>query len=55
MLGFIGFTAHSPPSLDRIWGIWGSHNNIPKTVFYLLKGDYMGSCQNYGPFLGPLN
>ena len=24
----------------RIWGIWGSHDNIPKAMFYLLKGDY---------------
>ena len=28
--------------VDRIWGIWGSYYNIPKAIFYLLKGDYMG-------------
>ena len=22
----------------RIWGIWGSHYNIPKAILYLLKG-----------------
>ena len=26
--------------MDRIWGIWGSYYNIPKAIFYLLKGDY---------------
>ena len=26
--------------VDRIWGIWGSYYNIPKAIFYLLKGDY---------------
>ena len=26
---------------DRIWGIWGSYYNIPKAIFYLLKGDYI--------------
>ena len=33
---------YSPPMspLSRIWGIWGSYYNIPKTIFYLLKGDY---------------
>ena len=25
---------------DRIWGIPGSCYNIPKAIFYLLKGDY---------------
>ena len=30
-----------PPEVDRIWGIWGSYYNIPKTVFYLIKGDYV--------------
>ena len=31
-----------PPYVDRIWGIWymGSHYNIPRAIFYLLKGDY---------------
>ena len=23
-----------------MWGIWGSYCNIPKAIFYLLKGDY---------------
>ena len=32
---------YSPPQVDRIWGIWGSYFNIPKAMFYLLKGDYM--------------
>ena len=27
---------YSPPF--RIWGMWGSHYNIPKAIFYLLKG-----------------
>ena len=31
---------YSPPLVDRIWGIWGSCYNIPKAIFYLLKGDY---------------
>ena len=34
---------YSPPYVDRIWGIWGiwgSCYNIPKAIFYLLKGDY---------------
>ena len=26
--------------MDRLWGIWGSYSNIPKAVFYLLKGGY---------------
>ena len=26
--------------LGRIWGIWGSYYNIPRAIFYLLKGDY---------------
>ena len=29
-----------PPSVDRIWGIWGSYYNIPKAVFYLPSRDY---------------
>ena len=32
--------AYSPPQVDRIWAIWGSYCNIPKTIFYLLKGHY---------------
>ena len=23
-----------------MWGIWGSYYDIPKAIFYLLKGDY---------------
>ena len=26
--------------LGRIWSRWGSYDNIPKAIFYLLKGDY---------------
>ena len=26
------------PHVDRIWGICGSYYNIPKALFYLLKG-----------------
>ena len=33
---------YSPPQVDRIWGIMGSYYNIPKAIFYLLKGDYRG-------------
>ena len=28
-----------PLKVDRIWGIWGACYNIPKGIFYLLKGD----------------
>ena len=31
-------TVYSPPLVDRIWGIWGSYHNVPKAIFYLLKG-----------------
>ena len=31
---------YSPPSVDRLYGIWGSYYNIPAAIFYLLKGDY---------------
>ena len=31
---------YSPPEVDRIWGIWGFYYNVPKAMFYLLKGDY---------------
>ena len=34
------YTAYSPPKVDRIWGVWGPYYNIPKAIFYLLKGDY---------------
>ena len=26
--------------VDRRWGIRGSYYNIPRAIFYLLKGDY---------------
>ena len=29
---------NSPPSADRIWGMWGCHYNLPKAIFYLVKG-----------------
>ena len=35
-----GPLAYSPPQVDTIWGIWGSNYNIPRAIFYLLKGDY---------------
>ena len=30
---------YSPPQVDRIWGTSGSYYNVPKAIFYLLKGD----------------
>ena len=33
------FETYSPPYVDRIWGIWGSYYNVPRAIFYLLKGD----------------
>ena len=38
--GWGGLYNQNPP-LERIWGIWGSYHNIPKAIFYLLKGDYI--------------
>ena len=41
-LGFprnIDVCTHSPPSVDRIGGIWGSYYSITKAIFYLLKGE----------------
>ena len=35
-----GFRVYCRPYVDRIWGIWRSYSNIPKAIFYLLKGDY---------------
>ena len=32
--------AYSPPSVDRIRGIWGSHYTVPKAIFLLLKGEH---------------
>ena len=29
-----------PPEVERIWGMWGTYSNIPKSMFYLLQGDY---------------
>ena len=34
------FRAEGPP--HRIWDIWGSYCNMPKAIFYLLKGDFRG-------------
>ena len=31
---------YSPPEVDGIWGIWGSHYYIPKAIFYLINRDY---------------
>ena len=40
---------YSPPKVYRIWGIWGSYHNMPKAMFYLLKGDYNGlGCRVWG-------
>ena len=41
----LGLRVYSPPLVDRIWGIWASDYNIPKAIFYLLKGDYRSSIQ----------
>ena len=30
---------YSRRQVDRIWGTWGSYHNIPKAIFYLLKGE----------------
>ena len=35
---------NSPPEVDRVWRIWGSYYNIPKAIFYLLKGTICCSC-----------
>ena len=37
----LGSKVDSPPEVDRIWGIWGSYDRVPKAIFimfYLLKG-----------------
>ena len=31
---------YSPPQVDRTCGILGSYYNIPKAIFYRIKGDY---------------
>ena len=33
------------PKIDKIWGIRGSDYNIPKAIFYLLKGDHINKLQ----------
>ena len=43
--GEVGEWDYSPPRVGRIWGISGSHYNIPKAAFYLLKGDYRCPCK----------
>ena len=40
---YIYIYIYSPPCLDRIWGTWGSYSNIPKAIFYLLKGGYIST------------
>ena len=35
------YSIYSPPAVDIIWGIWKIYDNVPKAIFYLLKGDYM--------------
>ena len=37
---FLGFGGYSSSEVDRRWGMWRSDYNMPKAVFYLLKGDY---------------
>ena len=39
-----GVKLHSPPQVDRIWGIWGSYSNIPKAIIYL-RGDLVQETQ----------
>ena len=34
------FRGSSPPQVDGIWGLWGSYCNIPRAIFYPLKGDH---------------
>ena len=36
----LGFQNIWSPLRDRLWGIWGSYYDIPRAIFYLLKGDY---------------
>ena len=43
---------YSPPYADRILGVCGSCYNIPKAIFYLLRGDYnaqVQSCHHHQP------
>ena len=30
---------YSLPSVDGMWGIWGSYYTVPTAIFYLLKGE----------------
>ena len=46
---------YSPPQVDRIWDIWGSYYHIPKAIFYLLKGDYIGVIEYIRPPQDPNN
>ena len=43
--GLILTLINSPPCVDRIWGmrVYGGYYNIPKPIFYLLKGDCKSS------------
>ena len=34
------FRGYAPPEVNRIDRIWGFYCNIPKYIFYLLKGDW---------------
>ena len=34
------YWGYSPPSVDRLWDIWGPYYNVPRAIFYLLKGDF---------------
>ena len=36
--------SYNPAYVDRIWGLWGSHYNMPKAVFYVRKGDSIPYC-----------
>ena len=44
IMGYIGY---------RIWGIWGSHHNIPKAIFYLLRGGYNMGLLTWGSLVPP--
>ena len=35
-----GCWVYSPASVERIWGIWGSYENITQAIFFVLNGDY---------------
>ena len=42
-----------PPYANRIWGIWGSYNDVPQAMFYLLMGDYNATPHNVPRQLSP--